>query len=478
MLCAELPTIDNGLAVREGDGMAVTIKLKPGLRWGDGVPVTASDLRFTWQLGHDPASGFVNSHSWSLVRSIDVVDDRTAILHLNQVNVHYNEWDAILPAHIEEPIWQSVKGNPAEYIKQTAYNRTPASPGLYNGPYVIAAVQSGVQAVLAPNPYWSGPKPYFKSIVIKLISNTAALQANLLSGDVDMVAGEGIGLTIDQAISLRRQRPDQFAYDFTPSLTYEHINLKIENPILADLRVRQALLYALDRKMLVERLFDGKQLVADSWVNPLDSNFSHDTPHYGYDPGKARALLAEAGWTPGPDGICRNTRGERLSLDFATTSGAQLRERIQQVLQNQWRSVCVEVRINNQDPRKLFGDTLKRRTYSGLVMYASGNIPGGSPRGLHSSQIPTAANGFGGGNSVAFNDPLMDALIEKAESELEPRKRKAIWAEMQTIYAEKLLALPLFHRADPHVFPKWLKGYEPTGHSDPSTLSAEYWYAE
>ncbi len=480
LLCAQLPTIENGLAKIEdkpggGKGMAVTFKLKPDLKWGDGVPVTTKDLEFTWKVGRDPASGFSNGNPWNRYTALDIVDDHTAVAHLSSVDVHYNEMDILLPEHIEAPILAKA-GNAAEYIKQTAYNRAPTTPGLWDGPFMITAYQSGVQVVLEPNPYWAGPKPGFKRIVIKLIENTAALQANLLSGDVDMVAGEGVGLTIDQVLALRKSYPDKFTYIFKPSLTYEHIDLKVENPILADGRVRQALLSAIDRNQLVSRLFEGLQPVADSWVNPLDQNFTKDVPHYPYDPAKAKSLLAAAGWTPGADGICRNAKGDKLSLDFQTTAGNKLRELIQQVLQSQWKASCVEVVIKNEPPRTLFGETLKKRSFNGLVQYGWSSSVGSSPRRtLHSAQIPTAENNWGGANYIAFNNKQMDADIDRADSELDPVKQKAIWADMQKLYTQETYVLPLFFRAEPHVVPKWLKGYTPTGHGDMSMLWSENW---
>jgi peptide/nickel transport system substrate-binding protein len=294
-----------------------------------------------------------------------------------------------------------------------------------------------------------------------------------------MVAGEGVGLTIDQVIALRKQQPDKFTYIFKPSLNYEHIDMKIENPILADLRVRQAMLYALDRQTLVDKLFEGMQPVAATWVNPLNPNYTKEVPTYGYDPARAKALLTEAGWTPGSDGICRNAAGQRLSVEFATTSGNRLRELTQQVLQNQWKASCIEVTIKNEPPRTLFGETLKKRLYTGLIMYAWSSAVTESPRRtLHSSQIPTLANNWGGSNAIAFNNPQMDADIDKAEAELDPAKAKVIWADMQKIYADQVPVLPLFFRAEAHVVPKWLKGYTPTGHGDYSILWAENWRPE
>ncbi|MBV9786398.1 MAG: peptide ABC transporter substrate-binding protein [Acidisphaera sp.] len=464
-------------------GMAVTFKLRPDLKWADGVPVTVNDLVFTWQLARDPASGFSAAHDWQEVTAIDSVDEHTAVLHLSSPRANYNDWGSdsgkgmLLPEHVESPVHEHADG-PGDYIKQTTYNRAPTTPGLWDGPYRMTDYRSGAQIVFEPNPYWPGTKPGFKHIVLKLIDNTAALQANLLSGDIDMVAGEGVGLTIDQALELRRQHPDRFTYIFKPSLTYEHVDLQKDNPILADLRVRQALLLAIDRQTLVQKLFEGQQPVAATWVNPLRPVYSKDVPAYGYDPARARQLLADAGWKPGADGICRNEHGDRLSIEIGTTAGNRLRELQEQVLQSQWKTVCVEATIRNEPARTLFGETLKQRKYTGMEMYAWSSAVAESPRRtLATDQIPTPQNNFGGANYIAFSDPAMDRDIDYVETELDPEKRQPAWAEMQRIYAEKLPVLPLFFRAEPHVIPKWLRGYAPTGHADMSPLWAENWSA-
>ena len=482
LICETLPTLANGLARLEDrpdgkKGMAVTLKLKPGLKWADGVPVTAKDIAFTWKLGRDPANGFSNTNPWGRATSVDVVDDQTAVMHLDRQIVSYNQWDQVLPEHVEGPIFAKA-ANAAEYINATAYNHAPTTPGLWDGPYMVTAYQSGSSITLEPNPYWPGTKPGFKKIVIRLVENTAALQANLLSGDVDMVAGEGIGLTIDQAIALRQQHPDQFTYIFKPSLTYEHIDLQKNDPILQDGRVRHAMLYAMDRKTLTQKLFAGLQPVADSWVNPLDQEYDKDIPSVPYDLGKAKSLLAEAGWTPGPDGICRNAKGDRLSLQFATTAGNRLRELTQQVLQSQLKAACIETTISNEPARTFFGQTVKQRSYGGLAMYSWSSAVDESPeRTLGSADIPTKENNYAGANYVAFSDPKMDADIATAQTELDPGRQKAVWADMQQIYVDKLPVLPLFFRAEPHVIPKWLKGYEPTGTSDMACFWAENWHS-
>ena len=479
LLCTELPTFENGLAKIEEHpdgtrGLAVTIKLKPDLKWSDGVPLTARDVAFTWKLGSDPAAGFSTIYPWSRAKSVDVVDDHTAVLHLDRTLVTYQVWDYILPEHIEAPI-QASSATPLDYINHTPYNAAPMTPGLWNGPYIIAGYQSGNLIELGLNPCWPGPKPAIPRVVIRLIENTAALQANLMSGDIDM-APSGIGVTIDQGVAMQKDYPDRFRYNYRRGVSMERIDPQKDNPLLADVRVREALLVSVDRKTLIDRLFGGHAALALSWMNDLDPNYTTDVPTYPYDPTRARSLLKAAGFTPGPDGICRNANGERLSLEFSTTSGNRVRELSQQVMQSQWKQVCVEVAINNQPSRMFFGETTRKRAYRGLAEYANSSHIGLPPTPFYGTAgVPTAANNYNGMNAAGYSNTRMDALLAQAETELDPAKQKGIWADMQRLYATDLPELPLYFREDPDILPTWLKGYEANGKEDYVSYWAENW---
>jgi len=188
---------------------------------------------------------------------------------------------------------------------------------------------------------------------------------------------------------------------------------------------------------------------------------------------------ADAGWTPGPDGICRNAGRQGLSFTFGVSSGIRLRELQQTVFQSQWKANCIEAVTKNEPFRTLFGETMKHRAFTGLVLYSWISGVGDPPRQtMASDHIPTAANNWAGSNFPGFSNPTFDADVQKVETELDPDKRKIIFAEMQRIAADELPMLPLYFRADAHAVPKWLKGYEPTGHGDVGALWAENWRAE
>jgi len=479
-LCVELPTLENGQAKLETTpdgqkGIAVTYKIQPEATWGDGVPVSTEDVMFTWRAGRHPQSGFSNSEFYRRAYKIDVIDAKTFTIHFEKVEFSYNAINdfEVLPAHIEAKIFDA---NPNEYRNRTAYVTDTTNKGLYFGPYRIAQVTTGSHVTLEPNETWWGKPPFFKRVTIRAIENTSALEANLVSGAIDKIAGD-LGLSIDEEIAFEKRHGDQFNIITKPGLVYEHIDLNLSNPILADVRVRKALLYALDRASMTKQLFDNRQLPADGQINPLDWVHTDDVTHYPFDPKRAAALLDEAGWTQKRKGAIRtNAKGEKLSLEFMSTAGNRSRELVQQVLQSQWKNAGIEARIRNQPARVFFGETVTQRKFEAMAMFAWISSPENVPRAqLHSTQIPSAENGWSGQNYTGYSNPEMDKLIDAIEVELDRTKREKMWHRLQQIYADDLPVLPLYFRANSHILPKQLKGVTPTGHMGLTPLWIENW---
>ena len=482
LLCTELPTIENGLAVLEeyGDGktgIAVTYTIQPNATWGDGTPVSTRDVEFTISVGKNPESGFQGSEFFKRVRYVEVVDDKTFTLHMDRVEFKYNELGLyLIPAHLEKTIYENTEIK--EYRNKTAFDTDTYNPGLYFGPYKVTKVVAGAYIELEANDTWWGKEPQFRKIVVRIVENTAALEANLLSGSIDYISGI-LGVTLDQALSIRKRHPDEFDFIFRPGLIYEHIDMNFDSPILSDKRVRKALLLATDREAISNQLFQGMQPVADVFASPLDPLYDPNIQKYGYDPDQSRALLEEAGWIAEVEGeIRKNSNGDSLVLEFGTTSGSRVRELVQQVIQGQWREVGIDVRIKNQPARVFFGDTVEKRRFPHLAMYAWLSVPESSPRlTLHSTEIPNEENNYSGSNYIGFKNSEMDRLIDEVEVELDSEKRKPLWARIQQIYTDELPALPLYFRVEPYIIPKWLKGIEPTGNSTTSTHWVEYWHS-
>ncbi len=480
-LCTKLPTIENGLAIPEAapngaKGIAVTYSIHPRATWGDGVPVTTKDVMFTWQVGRHPKTGIGNIEFYRSLHKIDVIDNKTFTMHFDKLSFDYSGINdfRLIPKHIDEKNF----ADPVIYKNRTAFNTDTTNKALYFGPYVISKVVSGSHIVLETNPTWFGKKPYFKRIIIRVIENTAALEANLLSGGIDMIAGE-LGLNIDQAIAFEKRHGDNYTILTKAGLIYEHIDLNLSNPILSDLRVRRALVHAIDRQTISERLFAGKQPAANSSVSPLDWVYAADLKTYAYDPAKAAKLLSDAGWNVLKGGIRYNTKGDKLSLRLMTTAGNRTRELVEQVLQSQWKAAGIEITIKNEPARVFFGQTVTERRFPALAMFAWISSPENVPRTtLHSSHVPTAENNYAGQNYTGFKNAEMDQLLEDIEVELDREKRRKLWHRLQEIYIAEVPVIPLYYRARTFILPPWLKGIEPTGHMNTTPLWVENWRVE
>jgi len=478
LLCTELPTLENGKAKLEtqpdgSQGIAVTYTIQPGATWGDGTPVSTDDVVFTWELGRNPKVGFTDQELYRRISKVDVIDKKTFTLHRTKLEYDYNainDFD-IVPAHLE----RAAAADPENYTRRTLYDADTTNPGLWFGPYRITAVAPGAQVVLEPNPTWYGTKPFFKRITVRGIENSPAMEANLLSGSIDYVAGE-VGFSLDQALGLEKRYGTRFDFTYKAGLIYTHIDLNLDNPILKDKRVRHALLYGIDRATLSQTLFAGKAPVANSWVNPLDWMADDTLPKYAYDPAKAAKLLDEAGWSKVEGGVRTNAAGERLSFELMAVAQVRSIEIIEQVLQSQWKKIGVDIRIKNEPARVFFGQTVRQRKYPAMAFFSWLSSPENVPRTiLHSTQIPTAENNWSGQNDTDFKNAEVDSLIDKLEVELDKEKRRPLWRRLQEIYIEELPVLPLYFRADPFILPKWLTGIEPTGNQYYSTLWVENW---
>jgi len=478
LLCETLPTLENGGAKLEKtpdgkDGIAVTYRIIDAAVWGDGTPVSVDDVIFTWEVGKHKKSGVSSTEGYRRILSIDRIDDKTFTLHIDRRTFDYNNISTmgLLPAHLERPKFQ----NPEAYKTQTTFDTDPMNPGLFMGPYLMREANTGSHMVFERNPKWWGKTPAFDRITVRVIENTTTLEASLLSGGIDMISGE-LGLNVDQALAFEKRHGRKFNILFKPGLIYEHIDLMLDNPVLGDRRVRQALMYAIDRDAISKRLFGGKQPVAHTSINPLDWVFAADVPTYSLDLDKADALLNDAGWPKKSNGMRANDSGEPLRFEIMTTAGNRTRELVEQVLQSQWKAAGIDIRIRNEPARVFFGETVTKRKFGSMAMFAWISSPESVPRTtLHSKEIPTEANNWSGQNYTGFKNAEMDTLLEDIELELDREKRKQLWSRLQHIYANELPALPLYFRANSYILPKWLSGITPTGHQFPSTLWVEDW---
>lgn len=466
-LASEIPTLENGGIKLTPDGkMQTTWKLRPEATWSDGTPVTAQDFIFCHKVTMDEKQPAISRDPADRVVKLEAPDPKTLVVHWKEPYAYSADYRVLraVPAHVLGPVYAKEGAN----YHKTAYDGLVA-----NGPYKLERWIPGDRLTLVPNPHWYGPKPALSKITYRVIPNTNTQIVNLLSRTVDALSC--LSITLDQALEMDRRWGTRQRTTLRSGLVWEHIDMRTEDPLLKDPRVRKALLLGIDRATISRELFDGKQPVADSWLPGRHYGYKSVLGDVRHDQERARALLEEAGWKPGPDGV-RIKDGERLALELMTTAGNQVREQVQQVIQSQLRGIGVAIEIRNLPGKVFFSEQVRKRKFKHMVMFAWTMSPVSDGFTLWATKfIPSEANNFQGQNAAGWRNQEVDDLLEKIQKTISADERKKMLHRIQDIWAQHLPSIPLFFRADVSAVPGGLKGWRPTGSLVPETWNVHEW---
>ena len=490
-IATEVPTEANGRYTlnRDASGQVVsnslTYTIRPEAKWSDGTAITPADFQFWLNVYQDERVPVPDRFPYSNA-TITVSESDPATFTLTYEPPYLFAQTAgqpgLAPAHVMRAGWeafdQATKGQePGEALQAewtkfiSGYTTSSTPPKVVSGAFVPETWTAGSTLSLKRNAnYWREPEggadKYLQTVTYRFIPNTNTLKLNLLSGELGALSATGV--TFDQALDLQQRQGEKFTTYFVPGAVWEHIDINTRGERsqklgLNDARVRQALLYGIDRSAMTQALFQGKEPVSNTFVNPLAGVYAEDVPTYEYNPERAKELLAQAGWTPGGDGILQKN-GQKLALTFSTTAGNAVRERVQQILQAQWKKIGVQVNIQNYPASVFFGPDMLSKGEEGkwdLAMYAWVSDPTLEDGSLFkASGIPTAAHGYSGQNNSGWNNARYNELQKAAETNFDEASRKAQFAEMQKIWAEEVPALPLYFRSNPYAQQKDLVNYD------------------
>ncbi len=475
----EIPTLKNKLLKKKGEGLELEFMFIDNLKWGDGTPVTCADYKLSWQVGRHKNVSIPDRERFDNIANVSWSQDKPTHCKVEMKKARYDyfvNFLDLLPSHLEGPVFEKFKDKSQGYDQNSLYTKKPTHPGLYFGPYRISEVKLGSHVILTPNPRYHGKKPYFKKIVFKLIPNTSTLEANLRSKNIDLIASAA-GLSLDQSVAFEKKvKAEKLAYEvlYEDGVIYAHIDMNLDNPILKDIKVRRALAHGFNKQEIINALLEGKGAVAHHFVTQNDPWYVEDVMKYEFSRRKANKLLDEAGWKMGPEGV-RIKDGKKLSLTIVGAAGVKLIDMIQAYLQEQYKSLGVQLVIKNEPPRVFFGVTTNQRKFD-LAMYSWISNPENSPRStLHSMSIPTKQNSWAGQNFPGYSNPQMDKMIDELEKELDFEKRAEIAKKVVKKYAEDLPVIPVYYRPNTTVVPAGIKNYRLSGHQYYETLNVEDW---
>ena len=465
-LAQELPTLDNsGLS---SDFKTVTWKLREGLKWSDGKPITSDDIKFTIEVLSNPDSGALSGTSgFDLISSIETPNDLTAVLTYTEPYPGYLNQFAygLLPRH--------ASGEPAD-MANWEWNRNPVGAG----PFVLSSWASGESLTLTRNPnYYEAGKPYLDSLVFVIVPEPAAQTAMMLNSEAQFQLWPG-EFKVDYDALLKGKATQHLipgiwnmAIDFNLSAPFDgDPTAATPHPILGDIRVRQAIASAINYQSLQQDVLKGS--VSDS-TNPFAYGwYQCDLPRkFGFDAAKANQLLDEAGWVMGTDGIrvakgaLYAKDGTRLSLELQGYTAFDPLQLTEEFIVENLKAVGVEARIQNYDFSIIFGtfEDNSPRAISDYDMLIFDRGFTTEPQdynfdAYHSSRIPTAENPTGG-NYFRWVNPQVDSALVAAGSSFDTQTRKDAYCKIGQAIIDDLPQVYLYLFQDNYGVADNLDGY-------------------
>jgi peptide/nickel transport system substrate-binding protein len=446
-LAAEVPTVENGGV--SADGRVYTFRLRPDVRWQDGTPFTAADVEFTWKMITDPKVPAPSRAVWADVSRVETPDPRTVRFHFAKPTVAFlgtvaSERGLIVPRHLLE----------GKDVATSELGRRPVG----TGPFAVKEWVAGSHVLLGRHQgYREAGKPRLDEVLVRILPATAGQRAALQRGEADLALHVA---TAD--VAFVRGLAD-YRLVAAPSYAWWHFWLNNDDPALRELPVRQALSHGLDRAAITGTVMAGL-------VQPLHAAlpFAHWAHHpgvrtYAFDPGRAGALLDEAGWTPGPGGI-RQKAGRPLALEILNIAGEAERAQVVQLAQAGWKAIGIDARIRTIDA-PAFPPTMAKGEFQ--VAY-----------GWFGEAHEPFFNLWLGTNWQRYrNEAALDLLRQATQTAAHGRRLELIRA-FQEKAAEDVPTLPLAPRVLVNAASKRLAGYAPSPASAGSTWNAADWARE
>jgi len=458
VLAKEVPTVANGGI--SADGLNWKITLRDDVKWHDGRPFTAEDVKFTLELLVDKEFRSWRTTGHEHVRDLTVVSPSEITWRMAKPFAPYFSILAstfIVPKHAFDGVAD----------KNTApFNNAPIGTGAFKFKTRVA----GSYIELEANPDYFGEGPYLERIIYRYIPDLTVLYTQFKSGEIDVTGIQAITADhYDEAKDLPGKRVE-VAY----ASTVECFGLNLSKPWFKELPVREALYHALDKATIIDAIYYGLPKPSESYLPSQFPWYHPDLPRHEYNLEKARALLDAAGWKPGRDGV-RQKNGVRLSFSNSTTSGNHLREQAQQFVQQSFRDIGVEMTIRNLPAAVMWGEYWMMSQYDTCFVgatYVAGSDPDASDY-FHSSSI--GMKGGSGQNTFVYESKVVDDLFEEGGRVFELDARRAIYRKVQETIRKDLPMLPLFQYAIAFGHQANLQGFAPNVNNRIETWNVNQW---
>jgi peptide/nickel transport system substrate-binding protein len=499
-LAAEIPTLANGGVKAPGDGgdaMTVTWKLRDGLKWSDGQPLTCDDFIYTQDWVMDPENVGVVTSGFD-VSTVECTDPTTLVIHYKEIFEGYiSQWSAPLPKHFLSKL------KVADMVKGAGFRAEEVKDLPVSGAFKFDTVTAGQEIRLVKNPNytsWKTGKPaHLDTLIFKWYGDTQGLIAGFRAGDVDFATD-----LAESDVPAVQDLGDQLSA--IPALLYEFLRpnwadgTKVgedgvgdcsRNPVvqdrgdgcpMADAAMREAVAYAVDKERINVQIMSGNAEVANGSITP-SAWFYSAQPAKSYDPEKAKQVLEDGGWkdTDG-DGI-REKNGLKAKIELCTTT-LQRRQDTLALLAAWLKDVGIEAIPNPTSSTDVFADynestkdTVCALSHSNFDLaehaFSSSIDPLGGYFNYHSSQFEPK-----GANDAQVSDPALDKAYDTVKGSVDFAVLKDAMADVQQVFYDKTVEIPLYYRKAVELHAPRLGNFFANGTQAGPTWNVVDWYVK
>ncbi len=472
----EIPTQANGDV--SSDGLTVTMKLKPDLKWSDGQPLTSDDFIYWWKTLLDPQTGAASTTGYDkdTVASMTAPDPHTVVIKYVKPFASYLFF---LPGAAPKHVWGSIPDK--DLINTPEVN---IAPKVTSGPFVIQDFASGQSFTMVPNTNYTSTSLHptvLDKLVFKCYASKDALIAGYQAGETDHAE--------DFTLADLQKLNGLPGLHVAKAIGYEHVDFNLQNPVLQDINVRKAVEQAIDRCKLITSLLHEKcsDLAVDELEPPPHPDADPSIKELPFDLNAAKADMQAAGWTINGSNSPATKDGKPFpTLNLVTTSGNPLRQNTIELIKGALAQIGIPVNIDGQlyPAGTLFGDfasggILATGKYDlALFAYVEGLDSDGNLYGsFHSTQIPTAQDPAGG-NYSRVNDPKVDQLLDQGRTTIDVAKRSQIYKDLQKYIVQQVYTIPLYLRPNITLTDAKIGNYfdNPTSQGNPWNVGE--WYVK
>jgi peptide/nickel transport system substrate-binding protein len=420
------------------DGKVYTFKLRTDVKWHDGKPLTADDVKFTYDSIIDPKQpNTIAKSDYALVDKIEAVDPATVRITLKSANSSFLSKLAvgIAPKALLE----------GQQLDTAVFNRKPVGTGAF----MVQEWAAGQKVVLVANPNYFRGKPKIDRLIWQVIPDSNVLTVQLVNGDIDGA------LIIDPKDLAKFQNNAKYkVYESIGANTY--IGFNNENPLFTDPRVRQALNYGLDKKAIIDQIVGGQGIWSTSEILAGTWAYNSNVNKYEYDPAKAKSLLDAAGWKVGASGV-REKEGKPFKFTLLTNAGDKLREGIALFARQQWSDLGVNMDVQFLEANTFVNDRVLKSNFEAIFLASSVNV---DPDFL--SRRWSCAAMQNGNNFLRWCSPDVDKLLAQGIALTAQADRKKVYDQVQQIITDASPIVPIYYPKTLWAFKSTLKGIVPS----------------